>query len=94
VWADCEQDAFDEAMDHDLLGGLAVEEEDIERDKNGEEMDVMRVGNASEPIDSANAWIEEVPVSGLTERQKIAFAEARGDHAETVEDFAIYMEEE
>jgi hypothetical protein len=62
AYASCEQEAFDEACDADLLKGLALDEATvIERETENEGEGVMRLGNASEPFDSIYAWIRELP---------------------------------
>ncbi len=56
VWASCEQDALDEAADHDLLKCFAVDEEEkITTNESGEDFDengahVTRLGNCGEPF--------------------------------------------
>lgn len=79
VWASHEQDAFDAACDADLLGGLAIDKEDVDDE-------CTRLGNAGEPHDLTNAWIQTVRLSGPKDWQLIArFAEARGEGKETLE---------
>lgn len=79
VWASHEQDAFDAACDADLLAGLAIDEEDADEE-------CARLGNAGEPHDLSNAWIQTVRLSGPEDWQLIArFAEARGAAQETLD---------
>lgn len=79
VWASHEQDAFDAACDAGLLAGLAIEEADADED-------AARLGNASEPHDLTNAWLQTVRLSGPDDWELVArFAEARGEGAETLE---------
>ena len=50
VFADCEQDALDEAADAGKLKGHALSNEDVEEwNKDGREEDITYLGNASEP---------------------------------------------
>jgi hypothetical protein len=66
-----------------MLDGLAVSEEDAqEADEKWEGEGIMRLGNASEPFDSTNAWIASVK---LTPRQERDFAEARGEGRTTLD---------
>ena len=79
VWASHEQEAFDVACDAGMLAGLSCDEED-------EEEDVCRLGNAGEPHNLDNAWIQTVRLSGPDDWALIArFAEARGEGKETLE---------
>lgn len=84
VWADCEQDVLDEAVDANLLDGFAVEEKDVETDENGDEIDVTRLGNASEPFDLTNAWMARVKLGELPKELLCLFAEARGNCSKTL----------
>lgn len=78
VWASCEQDAFDAACDAGLLGGLAIEEADADEE-------AARLGNAGEPHDLTNAWIQPVRLNGPEDWELVVrFAEARGEGAETL----------
>jgi len=71
VWAEHEQQAFDILIDENLGGAFLIDcpEPDIE---------YVHLGNAGEPCDLENAWIEAVDL----EKQGIEFllklAEARG----------------
>ena len=82
VWASCEQDALDEACDAGMLDGLAIEEP-----KEGDEdEDVTRLGNASEPFDLTNCWMQMVRLDGPKDWELIArFAEAKGACQDTLE---------
>ena len=85
VWAGIDniQEALDNACDGGMLDGIAVDEADIERDDStGEEIGIMRLGNASEPFCSDYAWVDKVV---LTHVQELRFAEARGAGYETLD---------
>jgi hypothetical protein len=69
VWASHEQDALDTLVDENLGDSLIVEEADWSEDGT-------RLGNAGEPCDLTNVWIQ---LADLTDcRLLCAFAEARG----------------
>jgi len=77
VWASCEQDALDAAVNETGLKGLAIDEayaKELE-DEFGDDAPIMLLGNAGEPFDSVYAWIHETT---LTHEQQLRFAEARG----------------
>lgn len=82
VWASHEQDALDEACDAGLLDGLACDEPA----ENEEQDEVTRLGNAGEPHDLTNAWIQTVRLNGPEDWELIArFAEARGANQNTLD---------
>lgn len=88
VWAGCDQDAFDEACDADLLAGLSCSDEDLEACDRGEDPEgVSRLGNAGEPVDLTHAWIRDVLLDIEKDgRLLVAFAEARGAGYRTLEE--------
>lgn len=60
VFADCLQDALDEAADHDRLDRYLVEDKDLA--EYGENEDgISRLGNAGEPFDIESLGVEELP---------------------------------
>jgi hypothetical protein len=60
VFADCLQDALDEAADHDRLDRYLVEDKDLA--EYGENEDgIARLGNAGEPFDIEALGVEELP---------------------------------
>ncbi len=78
VVARCEQDAFDELCDKGLAGGLACDEPENEE----EDEDITRLGNAGEPHDLTNAWIQQVELNPAQDIVLIvALAEAIGANA-------------
>lgn len=79
VWASCEQDALDEAVDADLMGGFAIDEADADED-------TARLGNAGEPFDLTYCGMHHLPQSDMPEALLIAFGEARGEGANTLDD--------
>ena len=81
VWASCEQDALDEAVDADLMDSLAIDEADADED-------TARLGNASEPFDLTYCAICALPQNEMSVGILMAFAEARGAGADTLDDVA------
>lgn len=77
VWASCEQDALDEAWDKDLLKCFAVDAGEQTEDEATRES-YAYLGNASEPADLTDCWMNTVPWESLPEPLKLAFAEAKG----------------
>lgn len=72
VWANHEQDAFDELVDADLGGGLLIDEADADDE-------CARLGNAGEPANLDNAWIQCVHFDKARDCELLCrFAEARG----------------
>jgi hypothetical protein len=90
VWAQCEQDAWDEACDAGILDPHQVEESEIIRnEESGEEsldssLELMRLGNASEPFAFDQPWIATVPLDKLEPKIVALFAEAKGAGRETL----------
>ena len=79
VWASNEQDALDAACDAGLLAGLAIEEKDADDES-------ARLGNAGEPHDLTNCWMQTVRLAGSRDWELIArFAEARGECRNTLD---------
>lgn len=79
VWASNEQDAFDELVDADLGNGLLIDEADADEE-------CARLGNAGEPADLDNAWIQLVRLDPTQDCILIAkFSEARGACADTLD---------
>ena len=66
IWARCEQDALDGAVDAGMMDSCLLEDSDIETDDDGEEIDVCRLGNASEPFCLSDVWMGQVDLSALT----------------------------
>lgn len=60
VFADCLQDALDEAVDNNKLDRYLISDEDL-RDYGEEEEGVTRLGNASEPFDIESLQSLELP---------------------------------
>jgi hypothetical protein len=79
VWASCEQDALDEAVDADLLHCFAIEEADADED-------TARLGNAGEPFDLTYCGMHALPQSDMPTALLMAFAEARGEGADSLDD--------
>lgn len=91
VWAGNEQDALDLAVDEGLLDSCAVEgpvsfdeKEQGYFDEGG--ATVTLLGNAGEPFYLDNVGMRRVPQSEMPVNLLIAFAEARGAGASTLED--------
>lgn len=79
VWANHEQDAFDELIDSDLGGGLLIDEADADEE-------TARLGNAGEPCDLTHAWIQAVAFDQSRDCQLLCrFAEARGQGSKTLD---------
>lgn len=90
VWASHEGDALDEAVDLNLMDAFQVSEEDATDEDNPEEdaEGIARAGNASEPFDLSDAWIRPATVDPITTPfLALAFAEARGANADTLDDY-------
>jgi hypothetical protein len=92
VWASCEQDALDQAVDSDLMESFAAveesirfnEEEQTDEDKDG--VSVTRLGNGGEPFYLDNCGCRRVPQDDMPVALLIAFAEARGEGADNLDD--------
>ncbi len=86
VWADCEQDALDEGVDSDLLGGLLIDPADVEKMSDEEREGVSFLGNAGEPADLEHAWLGVVELEPTRDiKTIIRFAEARGACADNLD---------
>jgi len=84
VWADCEQDALDEACDKGFLESLLVEDVDKLTDEEREEF--AGLGNAGELHDLTNVWMAEVKFDKVRDFDLLmALAEARGACQDTLE---------
>lgn len=82
VWASNEQDAFDELCDRGLSAGLMLDEEDVAKMDDDERESVTGLGNAGEPHNLDNAWIQVVAFDAARDIKLIvALAEARGANA-------------
>ena len=79
VWASHEQDALDELVDSGLGDSFLISKEDQTSASEDEREDWSFLGNAGEPCDLNNAWIQEVRIDPSQDCQLLcAFAEARG----------------
>ena len=75
VWAEHEQDALDALCDEGLSAGLMVDEGDVGIDEEG----IERLGNAGEPHNLDNAWIQMARLTATEDFPLLLkFAEARG----------------
>ena len=81
VWATCEQDALDEAVDADLMGAFAIDEADADEE-------TAHLGNAGEPFDLTYCGCRHLPQSEMSIGLLMAFAEARGAGVNTLDDVA------
>ena len=81
VWATCEQDALDELVDAGLGDGLLVEPHD-----DDDRQELSYLGNAGEPADLDNAWMQTVAFDPARDWQLLCrFAEARGAGAKSLD---------
>lgn len=86
VWADCEQEAFNEMVDSDLGDSFLVSEDDQKDATEAEQEEWERLGNADEPCDLTYAWIQVVGFDYLRDIQLLCrFAEARGNGSKTLD---------
>ena len=60
VWSYGEQDALDEAVDAGKMDAFMVSDEDFRDMSKREQEELACLGNASEPFDLTNAWMERV----------------------------------
>ena len=75
VWADCIQNAIDNACDLNMLNSFIVDEKDYtEEEKN----DLVHIGNAGELSDLTYMQCNEIDISKLGNRVIAMFAEVRG----------------
>ena len=56
VFASCEQDAIDEAVDAGKLDCFLIEDHEC-----AEDCEALHAGNADEPLDQTYMWIRELP---------------------------------
>jgi alpha-L-arabinofuranosidase len=86
VWADCEQDALDEATDAGLLDSFLVPAEEAEKMTDEELADCARLGNAGEPANLDSAWVAEVEFQLERDLSLVlAFARAEGANSATLD---------
>jgi hypothetical protein len=86
VWADCEQDAFDELVDADMGESLLVDDDDKAKATDEEWAEWACLGNAGEPADLTNVWIQIVRLDPALDCQLLCkFAEARGAQQTTLD---------
>jgi len=79
VWASHEQDAFDELVNANLGAALLIDESDADEES-------PRLGNAGEPANLDNAWIQAVQWDLARDCQTLCrFAEARGNNQDTLD---------
>jgi hypothetical protein len=91
VWASNEQDALDEAVDNGLMDSFAVEgpisfDEKEQADEDEDGITVTRLGNAGEPFYLDNCAVSRVSQDDMPVGLMLAFAEARGEGADTLDD--------
>lgn len=61
VWASCEQDALDNAVDANMLDCMLVDDADlVDYDFENNPSEYCFLGNASEAFDLADCWMAEV----------------------------------
>lgn len=86
VWASNEQDALDELIDRDLGAALLIDEKDYAAMPEDEREDVSHLGNAGEPCDLTNVWIQVVSFDKARDCELLCkFAEARGATQDTLD---------
>jgi len=79
VWAEHEQDAFDELVDQGMGDGLLIEDDEANEE-------IARLGNAGESADLTHAWIQSVRLDEKLDcRLLCAFAEARGNNSKNLD---------
>lgn len=85
VWADHEQDAFDELVDQNLGDGLLVPADDVSAMTDDERDELANLGNAGEFADLTHAWIQVVRLDETKDcRLMVRFAMARCEGAATL----------
>lgn len=84
VWAQHEQDALDQMVDSGLGDAFLVAPDDYARMSRDQQDDCANLGNASEPADLTNAWLQVVDLSKLDPQTLCMFAEARGAGADNL----------
>jgi hypothetical protein len=60
VWASCEQDALDALVDENLGESLLIDKEDQEQADEAEREEWAHLGNAGEPANLDNVWMQRV----------------------------------
>jgi len=89
AWGCCLQDSLDEAVNADLLDRLLLDNEYVkELEEEGEDIAneaIIRLGNAGEPFDAVHIWARECPIDKQPLATLLAFAEARGASADTLD---------
>jgi hypothetical protein len=81
VWASCDQDAFDELIDANLGDSLLVSQEDQEKADDDEKESWAHLGNAGEPCDLTDVWIQVVRLEPALDCEllcKFAYADGAG----------------
>ena len=63
VWANCEQDAFDEGVNAGLLDSLLISAEEQESADEETRDGYAYLGNAGEACDLTNVWVQTVRLS-------------------------------
>jgi len=61
VYANCEQDSIDEAINNDMLDCLQIPDDEYAAMSESEQDECLHGGNASEPFDQTYMWIVELP---------------------------------
>lgn len=86
VWASCEQDAIDELIDSGLGDCFLVSDEDQQTADEPEREGWAHLGNAGEPCDLTDEWIQPVAWDLKRDCELLCrFAEARGANATTLD---------
>lgn len=81
VWASCEQDALDTLVDENLGESLLVDKEDQEKADEAEREEWAHLGNAGEPADLTNVWMQRVRLDPKLDCEllcKFAYADGAG----------------
>jgi hypothetical protein len=81
VWASCEQDALDTLVDENLGESLLVDKADVEKADEAEHEEWAHLGNACEPADLTNVWIQRVRLDPKLDCEllcKFAYADGAG----------------
>lgn len=88
VWASHEQDALDELVDRGLGESLLVGNADMDEE---DMVDWASLGSAGEPADLTSVWLQTVRLDPTKDSLLcIAFEEARGSGADTLDDVNVY----
>lgn len=85
VWAGYEQEALDALVDAGLGDALLVSEADQAAADEDEREEWAHPGNAGEPCDLTDIYVRRVDLAKLPPETLCAFAEARGEGAETLD---------